>query len=83
VARGQEDAGNLLRLIFLIESTFCEVHHPLLSGPISKLHHAKQVDSVSCILQVAENTQNLPQYSLHIEKIVDFVLTHNSTRIRS
>jgi hypothetical protein len=53
--RGQEDARNLLQLLFLIESIFCEVHHPSLSDPISKLHHAKQVDSVSCILQDAEN----------------------------
>lgn len=54
-AHEQEDAGNLLQLLFLIESIFYEVHRPLLSDPISKLHRAKQVDSVSCTLQVAEN----------------------------
>lgn len=28
VARGQEVVGSLLQLLFLLESTFCEVPHP-------------------------------------------------------
>ena len=77
---GQGDVGNLLQLQFLLESIFCEVPHPSLCDPIAKLHHAKQVDSVSCILQVTENNSFRELYktrfakSLNIDNIATIII---------